>query len=213
MTKGREAAPAGGAGEEPRRLELASTRNVVEKNLFDPERGAGRINESEASAIAMQRIRGMTLLGTAILGASRYAIMQQPSGSRPPASKSQPGSSGQLRLKLGDIVEGFKLSEIRERSVVFTKGASRVEVAMDFFRPGEAMRPMAPIPPRPVVAPRADPRGLKGAEPAKQDSSTQGQKASKTAGTERQLQPPQQPERRPPQRAPSKEEGAPAESP
>ena len=216
--RGREAAPAAGSGGEPPRFELASTRNIIEKNLFDPERGAGRSQQTEASAVAAQRIRSMTLLGTAILGDSRYAIMQSPSASRAPATKSQPGNSGQMRLKLGDTLEGFRLSEIGEKKVVFTRGASRVEVTMDFSLPVEAPRPGAPLLPRPPAAPRAESRGVRSAEtapqtPARQDNSTQGQKASRIPETERQLQPPQQPDRRPPQRVPSKEEAAPAQSP
>jgi hypothetical protein len=43
-------------------------------------------------------------------------------------------SAGPLRFKLGDAFEGFRLSEIRDKNVVFTKGASRVELALDYFR-------------------------------------------------------------------------------
>ena len=217
--KAKETSVAEEANEARPRLRAANTRNIVEKNLFDPERGANRTQEAEASAIATQRIRSMVLLGTAILGGSRYAIMQEPAASGAPAVKSQPGSSGQRRLKLGDTVEGFKLSEVREKSVVFTKGASRVEVAIDFFRPVEQPAPRAPIPPRPAVAPRAGagvaPSGEAAPQtPAKQDNSTQAEKARNAPRRERQLQPPQQPERRLPQRVPrSSGETAPAESP
>ena len=217
--KAKEAAPAEEAEEQPGRFELANARNIIEKNLFDPERGASRTKEAEASAIATQRIRSMVLLGTAILGTSQYAIVQEPSASRAPAAKSQPGSSGQMRLKLGDTVEGFKLSEIGEKSVVFTKGASRVEVAIDFFRRVEESGQRAPIPPRPAVAPRVGARVAPSGEaapqkPARQDNSTRAEKARNAPTRERQLKPPQQPERRSPERAPRSNEGtAPAESP
>lgn len=160
------------------------------------------MQEAEASVIATQRIRSMVLLGTAILGSSRYAIVQEPSASGAPATKSQSGSTGQMRLKLGDTVEGFKLSEIRDKSVVFTKGASRVEVAIDFFRPGEEPPPRAVIPPGPAVAPRVGARGAQSGEaaqtPTKQDNSGAVERARK-ALRERQLQPPQQPAGRPAQ--------------
>jgi len=145
--------------EEPKkeipRQQLVSTKNIIDKNLFDPERGAGRTQETEASAIAMQRIRSMVLMGTMILGSSRYAILQGPSESRPPVPGAPAGQQSSLRLKLGDTVEGFKLSEIHEKKVIFTKGASKVEVALDFFRKVDQTKqaPAGAIPPRPGVAP------------------------------------------------------------
>ena len=141
--------------QEPPRLQLVSTKNIIDKNLFDPERGAGRVQESEASAIAMQRIRSMVLMGTAILGNSRYAILQGPSETRPPVPGAPAGQQGNLRLKLGDTVEGFKLSEIHEKKVVFTKGSSKVEVALDFFRKVDDSKEQskAPAQTRPGVAP------------------------------------------------------------
>jgi hypothetical protein len=50
-----------------------------------------------------------------------------------------------MRLKLGDSVEGFRLSEIADRRVVFSKDASRVEVMLDYFRKTEL------VPPRPAA--------------------------------------------------------------
>lgn len=153
--KGKEAASADEPKAAPRPQQLASTKNIVEKNLFDPERGAGRMLEAEASSAATQRIRSMILLGTAILGSSRYAILQQPSDARSPAPGAPAGQQGSLRLKLGDTVEGFKLSEIHDKRVVFTKGASRVEVALDFFRKVDQTKQSPPgaVPARPGVAP------------------------------------------------------------
>jgi hypothetical protein len=52
-----------------------------------------------------------------------------------------------MRLKVGDNVEGFRLTEIADKRVVFAKDASRVEVLLDYFRKVEA----APPPPRPTV--------------------------------------------------------------
>jgi hypothetical protein len=59
-----------------------------------------------------------------------------------------------VRYKIGDVVEGFSLSEIRDKNVVFSKGASRVELALDYFRKIEAS-------PRPTTAQR----GVTGAAP------------------------------------------------
>ena len=144
---------------EPQPARLVSTKDIIEKNLFDPERGAGTAQESEASSIAMQRLRSIVLLGTAILGSSRYAILQEPSDGRPPTPKTQTGQPGYLRLKLGDTLEGFRLSDIQDKKVIFTKGASHIEVTLDFFRkigesrsgPAEPTPPSTP--PRPGGAP------------------------------------------------------------
>jgi len=143
------------AKKEPPRQQLVSTKNIIEKNLFDPERGASRAEQAEASSVAMQRIRNMVLMGTAILGNSRYAILQELSGSPPSPSRGQTGQPGSLRLKLGDTVEGFRLSEIHDRKVIFTKGASRVEVSVDFFRKLDDAKgqTQAPTQLRPGVAP------------------------------------------------------------
>ena len=47
---------------------LAATDFIISKNLFDPERGATQTKEPETNSRAMQRVRGLILLGTAILG-------------------------------------------------------------------------------------------------------------------------------------------------
>ncbi|MBI1992976.1 MAG: hypothetical protein HYS67_00870 [Deltaproteobacteria bacterium] len=144
---------------EPPRQQLVSTKNIVERNLFDPERGVGRAREADASSAATQRVRSMILLGTAILGTSRYAILQQPSDSRSPAPGAPSAQQVQLRLKVGDTVEGFKLSEIHEKKVIFTKGASKVEVALDFFRKTEPTKAVPAPPARPGIAPNVPRRG------------------------------------------------------
>ncbi len=121
---------------------------VISKNLFDPERGAGQTKEVEANTRAMQRLRGLVLLGTAILGESRYAIIQE-SGTQT-AGKPAPGQAGQtMRFKMGDTFEGFSLSQIQDKKVVFTNGAARVELALDYFRKVEATAPAVVSVPRP----------------------------------------------------------------
>lgn len=134
-----------GAKEELR-PRLVSTRNIIEKNIFDPERKPGQPGGAEASSAALQRLRGLILLGTAILGDSRYAIFQEPGDPRSAATRGQASRPSTLRLRLGDTLEGFKLSEVDAKRVVFTKGAARVEVALDFFRKVEDPRQKAPTP-------------------------------------------------------------------
>src|SRR5215475_11555349 len=121
------------------------TETIVSKNIFDPERGAGLTREAEANSQAFQRIRSMVLLGTAILGNNRFAILQDGGG----GSTAAPGAPGQsatpMRVKLGDTVEGFKLSEISEKRIVFARGASKVEVPLDYFRKIDVAEPRRPI--------------------------------------------------------------------
>ena len=136
--------------------QVATTKNIVEKNLFDPERGASRSKEAEVSVAAMQRIRSMVLLGTAILGSSRYAILEGPPDSGVPAAKNAEAKANRLRLKQGDSMEGFKLSEVQEKKVVFTKGASRIEVALDYFRKTDDAGGKVKTPAQ--TAPTVDPR-------------------------------------------------------
>lgn len=118
---------------------LVSTDMIISKNLFDPERGASRTREAEADSRALQRIRSFVLLGTAILGSNRYAILQDGGAGGAPMPPGR--AAGPVRFKVGDVVEGFNLSEIRDKNVVFSKGASRVELALDYFRKVEAPAP------------------------------------------------------------------------
>ena len=145
---------------EDKKPPLAGTEIIISKNLFDPERGEGRNREAETNSKAFQRIRGMVLLGTAILGNNRYAVLRDQGPGVP--GQVVPGQQppNVMRLKLGDDVEGFRLSDIGEKQVVFTKGASRVEVLLDYFRKGETPAPKVPVPgqarrvqPNPVPGP------------------------------------------------------------
>ena len=141
-----------------------NTDIIVSKNLFDPERGAGATREAEENSRSFQRVRGMILIGTVIIGDNRVAILQE--GSSSPAVGQRPSgqSAVPMRLKLGDNVDGFKLTEIDDKRVVFAKDASRVEVLLDYFRKVETPpqpRPVAPSqvapPPQAVPVPRVVP--------------------------------------------------------
>ena len=99
-------------------------------------------NEAEVNSRAMQRLRGLTLLGTAILGESRYTIVQD-TGAQSAGRHSLGQASQTMRFKMGDTFEGFSLSQIQDKNVVFTNGAARVELALDYFRKVEASAPVA----------------------------------------------------------------------
>jgi hypothetical protein len=107
----------------------------VSKNLFDPERGAGAMRDAEVDSRAVQRVRNLVLVGTIIIGNDKVAILQDETAARAGAGGPGPGqNTPTMRLKVGDSVDGFRLSEIVDRKVVFTKDASRVEVTLDYFR-------------------------------------------------------------------------------
>jgi hypothetical protein len=151
------------AGGNPR--PVIGTETIISKNIFDPERGAGFSRQAETNSQAFQRLQSMVLLGTAILGKDRFAILQD--GLTPGAAAASGRSLAPIRIKLGDTVEGFKLSEISERRVVFAKGTATVELPLDYFRkvdiaqtpksaqasPGARAAAPGTVPPR-VVPPR-----------------------------------------------------------
>lgn len=149
------------AQEEPTNLNptlpLVSPDLIISKNLFDPERGAGATREAEFNSRSFQRIRNMVLLGTVILGDSRSAILQDPA-TQAATSAGAAAPVGPMRVKLGESVEGFRLTEIADRRVVFTKGGSRVEVLLDYFRRDDLPASRAGTAPRQGVAPAVAPR-------------------------------------------------------
>ena len=85
----------------------------------------------------------MVLLGTAILGNNRFAILQDGGTSGVPGVPGQ--SVVPMRIKLGDTVEGFRLSEVSEKRVVFAKGTATVEVPLDYFRKTDSAQPRVPV--------------------------------------------------------------------
>jgi hypothetical protein len=122
-----------------------NTDVIVSKNLFDPERGAGATREAEENSRAFQRVRNMILIGTIVIGNNRVAIMQD--SANPNVGPGAPGQpAAPMRLKLGDNVEGFRLSEIADKKVVFTRDTARVEVLLDYFRKVEVAQPRVSAP-------------------------------------------------------------------
>jgi hypothetical protein len=138
-----------------------NTDNIISKNLFDPERGAGATREAEENSRSSQRVRNVILIGTVIIGNNRTAILQD--GVNSGGGQSAPPQP--MRLKLGDDLEGYRLAEIADKKVVFTKDAARVEVLLDYFRKVDVAAPRAApagqiATPGPVPAPVVTPRVL-----------------------------------------------------
>jgi hypothetical protein len=145
----------------PSQQRLPNVKEIIGKNLFDPDRGASKVAEAKAdevSAVAIQRFRRMTLLGTAIFGESRYAILRDRAVARPP-QKRQEGQQS-FRVKLGDVFEGFRVSEIDERKIVLSQGNQRIELSLSYFGrlddKTEATRPRPSEPGAVRPAPRRD---------------------------------------------------------
>ena len=138
-----------------------NTDVIVSKNLFDPERGASATREAEENSRSSQRVRNLILLGTVIIGNDRTAVVQD-AGGPAPAQGAAVQAAAPIRLKLGDDFEGYKLAEIADRRVVFTKDSARVEVLLDYFRKVEvsAPRPVPPGQPAPPAQAAPPPRVL-----------------------------------------------------
>ncbi|MGH7828725.1 MAG: hypothetical protein ACREP8_00980, partial [Candidatus Binatia bacterium] len=70
------------AVEEPKneapRPEPASTKEIIDRNLFDPERGTGAYREVEADSRSLQKVKNFILKGTFIIGNQRYALITMP---------------------------------------------------------------------------------------------------------------------------------------
>ena len=154
---------------------ILGTDVIIAKNLFDPERGANRTKETEADTRAAQRIRSMVLLGTAILGSSRYAIIQDGDGTARMPAGALAAVQGPRRMKIGDSIEGFNLTEVGEKAVVFARGATRVELPIDYFRkvpvgavstPPQPGQPRVPGQPAPGLAPGQVTSGAVPGQPA-----------------------------------------------
>jgi len=148
---------------------VVSTDIIVSKNLFDPERGAGASREAEENSRSFQRIKNLILLGTVIIGSNRTAIVQDGSNVNLGGQPVPAQPAGPMRLKLGDNVDGYRLAEIADKRVVFTKDAARVEVLLDYFRkvdvpsprtqpPGQIVQPPG-VTPQPRVLPNLPRRG------------------------------------------------------
>jgi hypothetical protein len=134
-----------------------NTDAIVTKNLFDPERGAGATREAEENSRSFQRVRNMILIGTVIIGNNRTAILQDGAANPSAGPAAPPGQpAAPVRLKLGDNIEGFRLSEIADKKVVFTRDTARVEVLLDYFRKVEVAQPRA-LPPSQASAPGTAP--------------------------------------------------------
>lgn len=108
---------------------------IVERNLFDVRRGSGGSGRSGAGSKNGSGIEGLVLLGTIVTDGEQFAIVKVPPEASVKSGRLRAGSVGAMkRLALGDTVWGFELIEIQAERVIFKKGASEVELGLDFTR-------------------------------------------------------------------------------
>ena len=100
---------------------VIGTETIISKNIFDPERGAGLTREAEANSQAFQRIRSMVLLGTAILGNNRFAILQD-RGVSPAAAAALANRSRSCVSSSGIRWRGSGCQKFRKKEL-FLRGA------------------------------------------------------------------------------------------
>lgn len=128
---------------------LVSTRTIVARDLFDPERGVKKPEEEKPVETPKENLEGVLLLGTVIAGPSRYAILHIPAGRNATGTKPlKPRSSTPdlLQLTVGDSLNGYRVADIQEQKVVFQRGDTTTEVALDYTRV------IAPVRPKPSQA-------------------------------------------------------------
>lgn len=127
-----------------------STRTIVARNLFDPDRGAKVVAPPVPEKVPEepdQGIDGVLLLGTVIAGSERYAIMKVPpdlgpvskKGQRGPRVRAKPGKPptsgvGVRRVRIGDSLRGYRVQDIEEQKVVLQRGSAQTEVRIDYTR-------------------------------------------------------------------------------
>ena len=112
-----------------------NTEVIVERNLFDISRGSGGSGRSGTGSKNGSGIEGLMLLGTIVTDGEQFAIVKVPPEASVKSGRRGPSSVGAMkRLALGDTVWGFELIEIQAEKIIFRKGASEVELGLDFTR-------------------------------------------------------------------------------
>jgi hypothetical protein len=97
----------------PAQAEEAKNDIIIEKNLFSPERkkwvSEATPGKQSADKLAKKEINDLMLMGTAIRGRERYAVLH---------AKKDESKGGFRPWMKGDYVQGYLLKEIEEKMVV-----------------------------------------------------------------------------------------------
>ncbi len=97
---------------------------IIQKNPFDPERGAGK-EEGDgqgAASEANEFTKKYAVYGVVIAGKSRYAFLKPVTRAR---SRDKDGD-GLRKITIGDLVDGWEVSDIKNEGVFFTGAGKRV---------------------------------------------------------------------------------------
>jgi len=127
-----------------------STRTIVARNLFDPDRGVKVEEPPEPEEVEeeepQQSIEGLLLLGTVIAGSDRYAIMHVPPDlgalsanqrRRRAVRRRQTRARTDAkvrRVRVGDSLRGYQVTDIDEQKVVLARGEAQAELRIDYTR-------------------------------------------------------------------------------
>lgn len=106
----------------PAHAEAVGTDIIIEKNLFSPDRkkwvSAPASDKKSADKLAKKEINDLMLMGTAIRGKERYAVLH---------AKKDAGAAALKPWMKGDYVQGYLLKEIEEKMVVLQDEAENKE--------------------------------------------------------------------------------------
>ncbi len=106
----------------PAHAEDAKTDIIIEKNLFSPDRkkwvSEPASSKKGADKLAKKEINDLMLMGTAIRGKERYAVLH---------AKKDAAQGGFKPWMKGDYVQGYLLKEIEEKMVVLQDEAENKE--------------------------------------------------------------------------------------
>jgi hypothetical protein len=98
------------------------TTIIIEKNLFSPDRkkwiSEAPADKKSAEKLAKKEINDLMLMGTAIRGKERYAVLH---------AKKDTAQAGLRPWMKGDYVQGYLLKEIEEKMVVLQDEADNKE--------------------------------------------------------------------------------------
>ncbi len=97
---------------------------IIQKNPFDPERGAGKEEKDGqgAASEANEFTKKYAVYGVVIAGRSRYAFLKPVTRAR---TRDKDGE-GLRKITIGDLVDGWEVSDIKNEGVFFTGTGKKV---------------------------------------------------------------------------------------
>jgi len=124
---------------------------IIQKNPFDPERGAGK-EEGDGQGTASEAnefTKKYAVYGVVIAGKSRYAFLKPVTKAR---SRDKDGDVLR-KITIGDLVDGWEVSDIKNEGVFFTGAGKKVflKVFGTTKRERTSNKPVAIATPKPKI--------------------------------------------------------------